>query len=228
LSTTNPTWPDLGSNSGAAAVGSQRLTAWAMARQTTSNYSTNVNSHTLQFTAAHTRSSQSAVFSSRSLVSTSNGRRFWTIPVPQLPASNSNTSQRLNCGTVTNSPTISHFTVLTSTELASLIVLLVTSRHGPHRKHRTSVAVLIVTCAVIGAGRTQNTVFQSVHWGILWICCLANGVFLVSLLSNGSICYNIYVILWTIRSRITKYSVLMPLKYLGLSLCRRRFHNGAI
>jgi hypothetical protein len=31
LSTTNPTWPDLGSNPGPA-VGSQQLTAWAMAR----------------------------------------------------------------------------------------------------------------------------------------------------------------------------------------------------
>jgi hypothetical protein len=28
----NPTWPDPGLNPGAAAVGSRRLTAWAMAR----------------------------------------------------------------------------------------------------------------------------------------------------------------------------------------------------
>jgi hypothetical protein len=97
--------------------------------------------YTLQFTAIHTKCPQSVTVSaSRCLVAASNGGRspsseFPNFPLPQLPASNSNNAQRLNCSSplthwLTNQ--ILHFTPL---------VLLITSRHGPHRKHRSSVAV---------------------------------------------------------------------------------------
>jgi hypothetical protein len=72
----------------------------------TSNYSAIANSHTLQFTIAPTKSSQSAV--SLSVVACQRlptadvpltlGSR--NIPVPQLPASNSNGSQQLNCSSL--------------------------------------------------------------------------------------------------------------------------------
>jgi hypothetical protein len=62
----------------------------------TSNYSAIANSHILQFTTASTKSSQSAVFTSRCVVTASNVERSRTTPVPQLPPSNSNGSQALN------------------------------------------------------------------------------------------------------------------------------------
>jgi hypothetical protein len=83
--------------------------------------------------------SQSAVFTSRCLVATSNGRHspYSTIPVPQLPASNSNSSQRLTCSSPLTNSSPTDFTPLHSTELAPLTVLFITSWHGPHRKHRS-------------------------------------------------------------------------------------------
>jgi hypothetical protein len=57
--------------------------------------------------------------------------------------------------------------VLNTNELAPLIVVLITSRHGPHRKHRSSVAVFIDASAVIGEDHAENTVFQPVHWRML-------------------------------------------------------------
>jgi hypothetical protein len=75
---------------------------------TTSNYSATVISHKLQFTTARTNFSQFATVStSRCLLVTSNGGRstysgFPNYPRPQLPATNSNSSQYLNCSSLTN------------------------------------------------------------------------------------------------------------------------------
>jgi hypothetical protein len=66
---------------------------------------------------------------------------FQTIPVPQLPASNSSTSQGLN----RSSPlTLSLTTQLTPLHWLSLIALLITSRHRSHRKHRSSVPIQLL------------------------------------------------------------------------------------
>jgi hypothetical protein len=71
------------------------------------------------------------VFTVRYLVAASNGRHSpsplssRTIRVPQLPASHSNSSQRLNRSCpLTNS---------TTTRLIAPAVLLITSRHGSHK-----------------------------------------------------------------------------------------------
>jgi hypothetical protein len=68
---------------------------------TADNYSAIVNSHILQFTAPRTKSSQSIVFSSRCLVTAFDGGRpcysgFSTIPVAEVPASDSDDLQGLN------------------------------------------------------------------------------------------------------------------------------------
>jgi hypothetical protein len=92
---------------------------------TTSILSAIANSHTLQFTTASAKSFQSAVSSrvvARQRLPTADipltlGSR--TIPVLHLPASNSNSSQRLNYSSLTNSlthqPTL-HFLVLHCTD----------------------------------------------------------------------------------------------------------------
>jgi hypothetical protein len=66
---------------------------------TTSNYSAIANSHTLQFTTASTKPSQSAAFlpviawSQLSMVDVSLTLGSPTVPMPQLPASKSDSSQ---------------------------------------------------------------------------------------------------------------------------------------
>jgi hypothetical protein len=85
------------------------------------------------------------VSTNRCLVATSTGGRspsseFPNCSRPHLSASHSNSSQRLNCSSLTNSPTSSS---LTHTLTHSLI-LLITSPHGPHRKHRYSAAVKLL------------------------------------------------------------------------------------
>jgi hypothetical protein len=123
--------------------------------------------HASQITIGHSSSSQSVtIFPSRCLVAASNsGRyassRFPNCPRPQLPASHSNSSQRLNTSSyvinsvnhqptqlnaVTDQLTPLHSTPLHSTPLSdwthfSLTVLLITSRHVPHRKHLSFVAL---------------------------------------------------------------------------------------
>jgi uncharacterized paraquat-inducible protein A len=105
-------------------------------------YNDIANSHTLQFNTASTKSFLSVVFTSRCLVTASRadvalplGSR--TTPVPQLPASHSNSSLPPNSNTLL---TAHQFTLLHCTQLnyvvAPLIVLLIL-RHGPHRKHRS-------------------------------------------------------------------------------------------
>jgi hypothetical protein len=58
----------------------------------TRNYNVIANSHTPQFTTARTKSSESAVFTSRCLVTACKGGSSRTVPVPQLAASKSNSS----------------------------------------------------------------------------------------------------------------------------------------
>jgi hypothetical protein len=79
------------------------------------------------------------------LVATSNGGRspssgFPNCPRPQLPAPHSKNSQRLNRRSPpTNS--LTHQQILFTNSTNSSLVLLITSRHGPRRKHRSSVAM---------------------------------------------------------------------------------------
>jgi hypothetical protein len=75
-------------------------------------------------TTACTKPSHSTVFSSRCLVATSNvdvplTLGFWTVPMPQLPASNRNSSQRLNCSSLTNTNSPTQFTPLYSNALTN-------------------------------------------------------------------------------------------------------------
>jgi hypothetical protein len=95
---------------------------------TTSNYSTITNSYTLQFTAACTKLFSLLCLHQSLPGNSSQWQTFpllwvsWTIPVPQLPASNSSSSQQLNCiiHLTAYSPTNSlHSTVLNWTELNS-------------------------------------------------------------------------------------------------------------
>jgi hypothetical protein len=95
----------------------------------------------------------SHVFISRCLVAASNGGRspssgFPNYTRPQLSASHSNSSQRLNLSSfltdwLTQSLT-NQVTQLNSTQLL-LTVLLIISRHWPHRKHRSIIAVILLT-----------------------------------------------------------------------------------
>jgi hypothetical protein len=91
---------------------------------TTSNCSTVTNSHTLQFTTAHTKFFPSAVSSpvviwlQHPAVDVPHTLGSWTIPVPQLPASNSISSQWLNCSSVTHQPAFL-FSALTNSQTGS-------------------------------------------------------------------------------------------------------------
>jgi hypothetical protein len=135
---------------------------------TTSNYSAIANSHTLQFTTACTKPSECAASSPVIAWLQLPVADFpLTIPVPQLPASNRNISQWMNWSSLTNSPTNSSFPCLALTR--SLIVLLITSQHRPHRKHHSSIAVQFLLSGPHGKHRS----FVAVHWCTLVICCLA-------------------------------------------------------
>jgi hypothetical protein len=89
-------------------------------------------------------SAHSHVFNSRCSVATSNGGRslsswFPNWPRLQLPASHSNSSQRLNLSSslthlFTHQPTNS-----TQLDRISLTILFTTSRHEQHSKHLSSV-----------------------------------------------------------------------------------------
>jgi hypothetical protein len=103
--------------------------------------SLHTHTHTHTHTIVH-----SYVFTSLCLVVASNSGRspsswFPNGPRPHLSASNSNSSQLLNRNSpLINSPTIS----LTPLTHPSLIILLITSRHRPHRKHRSFVAAQLL------------------------------------------------------------------------------------
>jgi hypothetical protein len=101
------------------------------------------NSHNLQFTRAHTEVfSAFCIFISRCLVAISNGGRspfsgFPNYPRPQLPASNSDSSQRL----CRSSP-------LTLSLSLHWLILLIIFRHGPHRKHFLCCCVIDVFVSI--------------------------------------------------------------------------------
>jgi hypothetical protein len=93
----------------------------------------------------HTHTHTSVHNHSRCLVGSSNGglspsSGFPNYPLPQLPASNVNSSRWLNLSSslthwVTHKPTNNS----TDWTPSSITVLLITSRHGPQRKHRSPV-----------------------------------------------------------------------------------------
>jgi hypothetical protein len=96
-------------------------------------------------------SAHSHVFTSRCFVAASKGRRYPSSGFPnclrpQLPASHSNSSQRLNSSSyITNSLThqpTHWFSPLTNCNLQ--VVLLITSWHGQRRKHRSSFVVQLL------------------------------------------------------------------------------------
>jgi hypothetical protein len=104
-------------------------------------------SHTHTHTTVH-----SHIFTSCCSVAASNGRwspssRFPNYPWPLLPTSHSNSSQWLNLSSSLNnsvthqSINLTQLTPLTDSTHFLLTILLVTSRHGPHRKHCSSFAV---------------------------------------------------------------------------------------
>jgi hypothetical protein len=74
-----------------------------------------------------------------------------------------------------------HFTALT--------VLLITSSHGQHRKHRPSLAVSIVSCAAISMNRQYNIIPLL----LLWPLPSNNHCLIVwwSLHTNWSTCHNV-------------------------------------
>jgi hypothetical protein len=84
----------------------------------------------------------SHVFNSRCLVAASNGgssssSAFPKHPRPQLPASHSNSSERLNLSRLLN--TFTHQVLFTSITPLFSTPRLITSRNGQHRKHYFSV-----------------------------------------------------------------------------------------
>jgi hypothetical protein len=104
------------------------------------------NSLLLIHTHTHTHISvYSHVFTSRCLVGASNSGHppssgFPNCPRPQLPASHSNSSQQLSPScSLTNS--ITNLATHQPTNSTQLICLLIISRHGPHRKYRSTIAV---------------------------------------------------------------------------------------
>jgi hypothetical protein len=112
----------------------------------------------------------------------------WTVLVPQLPASNSNSSQRLNPSSplthsLTNSLHSTHsltgFVHLTPTTYSSdslycssQLVPLIISRHGPWRKHRSSVAY---HCLIRVCWRSPLLLYPVVAQWIAWDSRLSRG-----------------------------------------------------
>jgi hypothetical protein len=96
----------------------------------------------LKFTITYTLYVHSYIFTSRCSVAVSNGgyspsSRFPNCSRPQLPASHTNSPQRLN---LSSWLTLSLINQLILTHLLSTVLLII-SRKGPHRKHRCSAAV---------------------------------------------------------------------------------------
>jgi hypothetical protein len=99
---------------------------------------------TIRHTCTHTHISvHSCVFTSRCSVAASNGWRSPSSGSPnypwlQLPTSHSNSSQWLNLSSSLNN-SVTHQPTNWTHSLQT--ILLIMSRHRPHRKHRSSVAV---------------------------------------------------------------------------------------
>jgi hypothetical protein len=116
----------------------------------------------LQFTVrcyTHTTVLSVTVCSSRFPITASNGGRSRNISVPQLPASNSNNSQKPNCSSRTNSLTYQQTTLpcmnCTALTLTNYLIML------SHRKHRSSVAVqlLCVRNLLPSSGRCLQSLY---------------------------------------------------------------------
>jgi hypothetical protein len=120
---------------------------WTLTDRNYSNYSAIANSYTLQITTAGIKSSQPAQSSPvvawwrlpTADVPLTLGSR--TIPMPELPASHSHSSQRLNRSSPLTDCSPVHFTPLYS----------LTSWHGPSRKHRFSVECYCYVRVCLGA-----------------------------------------------------------------------------
>jgi hypothetical protein len=129
---------------------------------TTSNYGAIANSHTQQVTTAHILSLLSLLYLHQFSGNGFQRRTFPKFPRPQLPTSHSNSSQLLNPSTPLSQSLTNQLIQL------SITVLRITPRHGPHRKHRSSVAVRLLlsdgmaystaACAAIGNDRAQYTI----------------------------------------------------------------------
>jgi hypothetical protein len=104
-------------------------------------------------------------------------------PVPQLPASHSNSSQRPNCNSLV---TAHQLTPLHRTQVNWTTLTNCPAYNGPQRKHRFSVAVSNVECAAIGADRVENTAFQPVYWRAgLYLATASSSLFRSSCLVTG-------------------------------------------
>jgi hypothetical protein len=149
---------------------------------TTSNYSTISNSHTLQFTTVGTKSSQSAASSPvvaqyrlpTADVPLALGSR--TILMPQLPASNSNSSQGLNHNSPLTHSLTNQLAPLHSLTELNLVGWVIQPRSGPNRKHCSSVNVGGVVSRVPwqrhcppGARLRDNTTFPQFSY-----CCVTS------------------------------------------------------
>jgi hypothetical protein len=113
---------------------------------TTSNYSAIANLHTLQITTPDaTPFPACCAFNSRSLATAS------TVEIPQPPALTSFLLGKYPTtelsSTVNYSAISSHPPLQNSTELIAPTVLVITSRHGPHRKHCSSIVMFVFTAA---------------------------------------------------------------------------------
>jgi hypothetical protein len=121
----------------------------SLIQRVTTLYSSLLYIHT--YTSVH-----SHVFTSRCLVAACNvgcypSSGFANCPRPQRPASNSNSSQQLSpSSSLTNSLTnsVTHQPILLN--WLSLTVLLITTRHGSHRKCRSSVSVPLLYSCLLG------------------------------------------------------------------------------
>jgi hypothetical protein len=91
-------------------------------------------------------------------------------PVPQLPASNSKSSQGLNRrNPLTYSPTNSrHFNQFNLANSTDCLLII------PHRKYRSNSS--IVAARSCHMDRVENAAFQLLHGCELGICCLATGL----------------------------------------------------
>jgi hypothetical protein len=141
--------------------------------------------HCYTHTHTHTHIHVSIVTSSLAVMLSSgfNGGRshssgFLHYPRPELPASHSNCSQQLSpSSSLTNSVTHQQ---TNSTDFHQLTVLLIASRHGSHRKHRTIIAVRLLPWK--HACLRSRYLAVAVVWMLFRGPCLATGL-------RATICY---------------------------------------
>jgi hypothetical protein len=112
---------------------------------TTSNYSALDNLHTLQITTAHAKPQSFIIFRSRCLVTALNNGDSSASVHTSLPTGQyySQPNCQFNYSVICSQPSLQN-----SNDFIAPAVLAITSRHGPHRKHRSS----IVGCAFVATG----------------------------------------------------------------------------